>query len=130
MQQIDIAKFLKNIFIILLGFLLILMLYFSHIMAGVLVPIFFAFFTAMFLHPFIHRLHETRVPNWLSTIIVYLLFIMIVAMFLTAAIVVGIYKSEFGLLNWDWEIALLFGIVISATDKSCILKVILMVGSV
>lgn len=74
---------LRNIFLILLAFLFMGILYITHLMAGFLVPIFIAFFTAMFLHPFIHRLHQTRVPNWLSTVIVYVVFILIIAVFLT-----------------------------------------------
>ena len=73
----------RNIFLILLGFFFIILLYFSHLMAGFLVPIFIAFFTAMFLYPFIDRLHKTKVPNWPSNLIVYLVFILIVAIFIT-----------------------------------------------
>jgi predicted PurR-regulated permease PerM len=61
-------------------------------MSAVLVPIFFAFFTAMFLHPFIHRLHMTRIPNWLSTLIVYLIFILVVGVLLT---IIGISFGNF-----------------------------------
>ena len=82
----------KNIFLILIGFFLIILLFITHLMSAVLVPIFFAFFTAMFLHPFIHRLHMTRIPNWLSTIIVYLIFILIVGILLT---IIGISFGNF-----------------------------------
>ena len=82
----------KNIFLILIGFFLIILLFITHLMSTVLVPIFFAFFTAMFLHPFIHRLHMTRIPNWLSTIIVYLIFILIVGVLLT---IIGISFGNF-----------------------------------
>ncbi len=82
----------KNILLVLIGFFLILILFITHLMSAVLVPIFFAFFTAMFLHPFIHRLHMTRIPNWLSTIIVYLIFILIVGILLT---VIGISFGNF-----------------------------------
>ncbi|MCK4798767.1 MAG: AI-2E family transporter [Spirochaetes bacterium] len=82
-METSINGLLKNIFIILLGFFFMVILYFTHIMVGFLVPIFFAFFTSMFLYPFIHKLHQTRVPNWLSTLIVYLLFILVISIFLT-----------------------------------------------
>ena len=92
MQTTKITYLLKNIFLILLGFLFIFLLYFTHLMASVLVPVFFAFFTAMFLYPFIHKLHKTQVPNWLSTLIVYLIFILIVSIFLS---ILGISFGNF-----------------------------------
>lgn len=82
----------KNIFLILIGFFSIVLLFITHLMSAVLVPIFFAFFTAMFLHPFIHRLHMTRIPNWLSTIIVYLIFILLLGILLT---IIGISFGNF-----------------------------------
>ena len=82
----------KNILLILIGFFLIILLFITHLMSAVLVPIFFAFFTAMFLHPFIHRLHMTRIPNWLSTIIVYLIFILVLGVLLT---IIGISFGNF-----------------------------------
>lgn len=82
----------KNILLVLIGFFSLLILYITHFMAAVLVPIFFAFFTAMFLHPFIHHLHMTRIPKWLSTIIVYLIFVIIVGILLT---IIGISFGNF-----------------------------------
>ena len=73
----------KHILLVLLIILFIVILFLTNLMRETLVPIFFAFFTAMFLHPFIHKLHETRIPNWLSTLIVYLLFILLVGIILT-----------------------------------------------
>ncbi len=85
-------SFNKNILLILIGFFALVVLYITHLMSAVLVPIFFAFFTAMFLHPFIHRLHMTRIPKWLSTIIVYLIFVLIVGVLLT---IIGISFGNF-----------------------------------
>lgn len=52
-------------------------------MRDFLVPVFIAFFTAMVLYPLINKLHNTKIPNWLSTVIVYLSFIIFVGIFLS-----------------------------------------------
>jgi len=53
----------------------------------------------------------------------------IVAMFLTAAIMIGINKSGLGLFEWNWEYALLFGIVISATDPVAVVALLKELGA-
>ncbi len=73
----------KKIFILLFILLFVIFMYLTSVFSGFLVPIIFAFFTAMFLHPFIHKLHETRIPSWLSTLIVYSFFILIIGIIFT-----------------------------------------------
>ncbi len=75
-------KYLKNIFLLLFLFLCIVVLFITYLLADVLVPVFIAIFSAMFLYPFINKLHKTRIPNWLSTLIVVLIFIITIALFL------------------------------------------------
>lgn len=76
-------NFKKQILFILILFLLIIILFFSYQMSTFLVPVFVAFFTAMFLQPFINRLHATRLPNKFSTAIVYLFFILTIGTIIT-----------------------------------------------
>lgn len=70
-------RLLKNIFLVLSAALVIVLLYISKVMAGFLVPIFVAFFTAFLLQPFIHNLNKAKVPNWLSIILVVAIFLLI-----------------------------------------------------
>lgn len=81
--MLNIERYQKNTFLILFVFLFILLLYFTQLMSGIFVPVVFAFFTAMFLHPFIKRLSKTGMPIWLSIVIVYFLFVLIIVIILS-----------------------------------------------
>ena len=85
--MLNIEKYQKNAFLILFAFLFIILLYFTQLMASIFVPITFAFFTAMFLHPFIKRLYKTKIPAWLSIMIVYFLFILLIGIILTILVI-------------------------------------------
>jgi|GEM_PF-887293 len=76
----------KYILLILMIFLFIVILFFTHILSNVLVPLFVAIFSAMFLYPFIKNLHNTKIPNWLSTLIVVMIFLLIISSLLTLLI--------------------------------------------
>jgi predicted PurR-regulated permease PerM len=77
------TKYLRNIALILGAFFVIIFLYITSLMQGFLIPIFLAFFTALILQPFIERLHKTHVPNWLSTLIVVVIFVVVISVFIT-----------------------------------------------
>ncbi len=53
----------------------------------------------------------------------------IVALVLTAALVIGIKMAGIGLNNWTWTMALLFGTVISATDPVAVVAILKEVGA-
>lgn len=53
----------------------------------------------------------------------------ILALFLTAGIVMGISKSGIGLENWNWSLALLFGVVISANDPVAVVSLLKELGA-
>ncbi|MBN2545339.1 MAG: AI-2E family transporter [Spirochaetes bacterium] len=79
-MQSNETKILKNILLILFIFAFFGLLYFTHIMAEALVPIFFAFFTSMLLQPFITRLQKLKLNFFLSSTIVYTIFILMFAL--------------------------------------------------
>lgn len=53
----------------------------------------------------------------------------IIAMFLTGALAIGIDKTGIGLHNWGWSIALMFGAVISATDPVAVVSLLKELGA-
>jgi NhaP-type Na+/H+ or K+/H+ antiporter len=53
----------------------------------------------------------------------------ILALFLTAGIVMGISKTGIGFENWNWSLALLFGVVISATDPVAVVSLLKELGA-
>ncbi|MCK4663975.1 MAG: cation:proton antiporter [Bacteroidales bacterium] len=53
----------------------------------------------------------------------------IVALCLTAALVIGIDKAGIGLSGWGWSIALMFGAVISATDPVAVVALLKDLGA-
>jgi NhaP-type Na+/H+ or K+/H+ antiporter/CRP-like cAMP-binding protein len=53
----------------------------------------------------------------------------IVALFFTAALTIGIKSAGIGLSDWNWKIALLFGVVISATDPVAVVSLLKGLGA-
>jgi len=53
----------------------------------------------------------------------------IVAMLLTAGLVVAIYHFGWGLEGWNWELAMLFGAVVSATDPVAVVSILKELGA-
>lgn len=53
----------------------------------------------------------------------------IIALLLTAVIVIGMDKSGLGLHGWGWEIALMFGAVVSATDPVAVVSLLKDLGA-
>lgn len=53
----------------------------------------------------------------------------IIALFLTAFIIIGIKVMGIGLPDWSWQIALLFGVVISATDPVAVVALLKDLGA-
>ena len=53
----------------------------------------------------------------------------VVALFLTGAIVMFVKKAEFGFTDWTWPIALMFGAVISATDPVAVVALLKELGA-
>src|SRR6056297_872945 len=53
----------------------------------------------------------------------------IVAFFLTAFLVLGIKQTGFGVNAWHWQLALLFGVVISATDPVAVVSLLKELGA-
>ncbi len=53
----------------------------------------------------------------------------IVALLLTAAFVLGIKEMGIGLPDWTWQVALLFGVVISATDPVAVVALLKELGA-
>jgi NhaP-type Na+/H+ or K+/H+ antiporter len=53
----------------------------------------------------------------------------IVAIVLTALLVVGLIYFNFGLEKWNWTIALLFGAVVSATDPVAVVSILKELGA-
>jgi AI-2 transport protein TqsA len=84
--------FLKNIFLVLCVFLVILVLFLAHLMSSFLVPIFIAFFTAFLLQPFIKRLIKANLPAWLASLIVISLSVLIISVFL---FIIVFYTQKF-----------------------------------
>ena len=80
-------KNLKNILLILKIFLFIVILIFTRILRDSVVPIIFAFFTAMLLQPFISRLKASRFPSWAGILIVYTIFLLVICLFLFVLII-------------------------------------------
>ncbi len=54
---------------------------------------------------------------------------LILAMFLTGSLVMGIKNIGIGLENWNWMIALMFGVVISATDPVAVVSLLKELGA-
>ncbi|MBP7553569.1 MAG: AI-2E family transporter [Spirochaetes bacterium] len=72
-----------NILFILSLLIILILLFLTHKMKSFVVPIFIAFFTSLVIQPFIEKLYKTKVPNWLSTVIVITSAILLVAILLT-----------------------------------------------
>ncbi|MFH1321680.1 MAG: cation:proton antiporter [Bacteroidota bacterium] len=53
----------------------------------------------------------------------------IIAMILTAILVISLDKFDIGLIGWGWSIALMFGAVISATDPVAVVSILKEVGA-
>jgi NhaP-type Na+/H+ or K+/H+ antiporter/CRP-like cAMP-binding protein len=53
----------------------------------------------------------------------------ITALFLTAFLIIGIKELGVGLPDWTWQIALLFGVVISATDPVAVVSLLKELGA-
>jgi len=53
----------------------------------------------------------------------------IVALFLTSFIIIGIKELGIGLPDWSWQVALLFGVVISATDPVAVVALLKDLGA-
>jgi len=53
----------------------------------------------------------------------------LVALFLTALIILGIKSGGIGLHNWTWQLALLFGAVVSATDPVAVVSILKEMGA-
>lgn len=53
----------------------------------------------------------------------------IIALCLTASILIGIKVLNIGLISWDWQIALMFGAVISATDPVAVVAILKELGA-
>ncbi len=53
----------------------------------------------------------------------------IVALFLTAFLVIGIKQTGLGFSEWGWQLALLFGVVISATDPVAVVSLLKELGA-
>ncbi len=53
----------------------------------------------------------------------------IIALLLTAALIMGIKEMGIGLPDWTWQIALLFGVVISATDPVAVVALLKELGA-
>ncbi|HOF00718.1 MAG TPA: AI-2E family transporter [Spirochaetota bacterium] len=78
----NIEDTLKNIFLILCAFFVILILYITHYMSAFLVPIFFGFFVSLMLQPLLIRMSRTKIPTWISTIIVVILSVSLISAFI------------------------------------------------
>jgi NhaP-type Na+/H+ or K+/H+ antiporter len=52
----------------------------------------------------------------------------IIAMFLTAVLVIGLDKAGIGLEGWGWTIALMFGAIVSATDPVAVVALLKELG--
>ena len=79
----SLRNILKNVLFTLIFITIILLLFITHKMKSFVVPIFIAFFTSLVIQPFIEKLHKTKIPNWLSTVIVVSAAILVVAIILT-----------------------------------------------
>lgn len=75
----NIEDTLKNIFLILCAFFVILILYITHYMSAFLVPIFFGLFVSLMLQPLLIRMSKTRIPTWISTVIVVILSVSLIS---------------------------------------------------
>lgn len=53
----------------------------------------------------------------------------ILALFLTAFVIIGIKELGLGLPDWTWQVALLFGVVISATDPVAVVALLKELGA-
>jgi len=53
----------------------------------------------------------------------------ILALFLTAFVLIGIKELGIGLPDWTWQVALLFGVVISATDPVAVVSLLKELGA-
>jgi NhaP-type Na+/H+ or K+/H+ antiporter len=53
----------------------------------------------------------------------------IMALFLTAFVIIGIKELGIGLPDWTWQVALLFGVVISATDPVAVVALLKELGA-
>ena len=53
----------------------------------------------------------------------------LIALFITAAVVIGIKLSGIGLPNWSWKMALMFGAVVSATDPVAVTAILKELGA-
>lgn len=53
----------------------------------------------------------------------------LLAMFLTAAFMIGINRTGLGLSAWNWQIALMFGAIVSATDPVAVVALLKELGA-
>lgn len=54
---------------------------------------------------------------------------LIIALFLTASLMIAIKSTNLGLHQWNWKLALLFGVVISATDPVAVVSLLKGLGA-
>lgn len=54
---------------------------------------------------------------------------LVLALFLTGAMVMGINNAGIGLTNWNWQLALMFGALISATDPVAVVALLKELGA-
>ncbi|MEX2380524.1 MAG: sodium:proton antiporter [Vicingaceae bacterium] len=53
----------------------------------------------------------------------------LIALFLTAALAMGFSRSGLGLENWNWQLALMFGAIVSATDPVAVVALLKELGA-
>ncbi|MDA3778813.1 MAG: cation:proton antiporter [Bacteroidales bacterium] len=53
----------------------------------------------------------------------------LIAIFLTAFVILGIKAGGIGLSNWDWHLALLFAAIVSATDPVAVVSILKEIGA-
>ncbi|HPO48854.1 MAG TPA: AI-2E family transporter, partial [Spirochaetota bacterium] len=77
----EIKKILKNILFLLSFFVVLAALYLTHIMSDFLLPIIFGFFVAFMFQPILRKFEQTKIPRWLSTIIVIVIALVLLSFF-------------------------------------------------
>ncbi len=85
--MISTEKAVNYIMIFLVAFFIILVLYFTKIMAAYVLPVFLAFFSAFSLSPILKKLHKTKVPNWASTLLVVFTFLILISILLVLLVI-------------------------------------------
>ncbi len=75
-------KAMNYILTLLIVFLVITILFFTRVISGYILPVILAFFSAFSLSPLLKKMHQTKVPNWASTIIVIMFFITFISFIL------------------------------------------------